>query len=128
MVYPGGNPDIVEKGKNTRFTNGSVTAIESGKKSGESRRRNKVLKEIQEIIGALPVSSLTKEAYIKDIAKEHGFDIEMTNDVAMICALYKKALEGDVPAIRELWDRKEGKPTQHIENEPRLFSTEVEYL
>ena len=52
------------------------------------------------------------------------------NGEAIVSVLLKKSLTGDIPAIKELFDRGFGKATQHIDNpnERELNVTLVRFL
>lgn len=67
--------------------------------SGEARRRNKTLKQGLEMILAAPV----KDPKDKKALAAMGIPVEyMTQEILIVCALAKKALSGDVAALREV--------------------------
>jgi hypothetical protein len=67
--------------------------------SGASRRRRKALKETMDILLSLPVKDKRKLAK----AVKFGFaDDDIDNSALVVIALYEKAIDGDIPAIKEL--------------------------
>lgn len=84
-----------------------------GKASVKARRRRKLLKEIIEMVGQLPVTDGENRAKLKALGIE---DDEMTNDVLIVAALYGKAIDGDVSAFNSLRDTGGQKPVDKVEN------------
>ena len=73
-----------------------------GKASGEARRKKKMLKDTINLMLEMPVFS----EKMKEQMQELGFvEEELTNQTALVLALYKKALAGDVLAFNTLADR-----------------------
>lgn len=74
-------------------------AKKGGKKSGEARRRKKSLKAAMEMVLALPV----KDDDILGTLSAMGIETDgMDNMTAMVCALMRKAVSGDVAATKEI--------------------------
>lgn len=74
-------------------------ARKAGKASGEARRRRKAIRENMEFLLNLPPSNA------KDFNKltKAGFPVEeMDNSQLVVLALFNRAKEGDVAAIREI--------------------------
>jgi len=70
-----------------------------GKKSGEARRRKKSLKAAMEMVLALPVMDVD----IWNTLSAMGIEpTDMDNQTAMLCALMRKAVSGDVAATKEI--------------------------
>lgn len=61
-------------------------------------------------VGAKHLTTLLREAMIR-IANDKG----ETADIAMVKKLLSLATEGDLRAMELVWDRAEGKATQHVE-------------
>lgn len=73
-----------------------------GQKSGEARRRRKAMKEQMEMLLTLPFKQERQLNFIKDLGLETE---DIDNQMALIVAMYGKALKGDVQAfntIREI--------------------------
>ena len=80
----------------------SETSRRGGKASGEARRKKKAIKETINLMLEMPVFN----EKMKKQMKELGFiDEELTNQTALVLALYKRALTGDVMAFNTLADR-----------------------
>lgn len=70
-----------------------------GKRSGEVRRQRKAMREQMELLLSLP-AKYKKE---KDFMDFLGIDEDnWDNQMALIIALYKKAMKGDVAAFQEI--------------------------
>lgn len=77
-------------------------AKKGGQKSGEVRRKRKAMKEQMEMLLSLPFKSKKQLNFIKDLGIEED---NIDNQMALIVAMYGKALKGDVQAfniIREV--------------------------
>lgn len=77
-------------------------AKKGGQKSGEVRRKKKAMKEQMEILLTLPFKQKKQLKFIKDLGLE---DESIDNQMALIVAMYGKALKGNVQAfntIREI--------------------------
>lgn len=69
-----------------------------GKKSGESRRRKKSMKQKLELLLSLPAMDNDKEEFEALGIPEEEWD----NEMVILKALFLKAASGDVKAIREI--------------------------
>ena len=77
-------------------------ARKGGQKSGEVRRQRKAMKEQMEMLLTLPFKQTKQLKFIKELGISEE---EIDNQMALIVAMYGKALKGDVQAfntIREL--------------------------
>ena len=77
-------------------------AQKGGKKSGEVRRQRKAMKEQMEMLLSLPFKQQKQLNFMKDLGIKEN---EIDNQMALIVAMYGKALKGDVQAfniIREV--------------------------
>lgn len=70
-----------------------------GRKSGEVRRKRKAMKEQMEMLLTLPLKSKKQLNFMKDLGIEEE---EIDNQMALIVALYGKALKGDVQAFNTI--------------------------
>jgi len=115
--------------KNPRLENlkhGGITkedAKELGRKggiaSGIAKKQRKLIKENIELLLELPIkSNKTKEQL-----RELGIDeTEMNNQMALVIAMYQKALKGDVNAFNTLRDTIGQKPVevQEVREVPKI--------
>ena len=70
-----------------------------GKKSGEVRRKRKAMKEQMEMLLSLPFKQSEALEFMQYLGiKEDNLD----NQMALIVAMYSKALKGDVQAINTI--------------------------
>lgn len=87
-----------------------------GQKSGEIRRQRKAMREQMEMLLSLPFKSKKEFDFMKELGIEEN---EIDNQMALIVAMYGKALKGDVQAfnsIREVTqDDKQPDKVQRIE-------------
>lgn len=84
-----------------------------GRASVEARKNKKKLRELVEIMGALPVYS----DKAKKLMEEMGISEEdMTYKMAMVVGLFKKAVAGDVQAFNAIRDITGEKPRDEIES------------
>ena len=67
-----------------------------GKKSGEVRRKRKAMKEQMEMLLTLPVKNQEQHSFIASLGINEK---EIDNQMALIVAMYAKALNGDVQAF-----------------------------
>ena len=86
-----------------------------GQKSGEVRRQRKAMKEQMEMLLALPFKQKKQLDFIKDLGIEEN---EIDNQMALIVAMYGKALKGDVQAFNII--REVVKDEQTIKDEDRI--------
>ena len=96
----------------------SEEAREIGRKGGlasaAKRQKQKTLRELAEIIGAMPVKNPKTIA----IMEKAGFEPEqMTNDMAMMMGLQLKAQNGD-PSAAKLLSELRGQYSTRVEVEP----------
>lgn len=70
-----------------------------GKKSGEVRRKRKAMKEQMEMLLSLPFKSKKQFNFMKELGIK---DDDIDNQMALIVALYGKALKGDVQAFNTI--------------------------
>lgn len=91
-------------------------ARKGGQKSGEVRRQRKAMKEQMEMLLSLPFKQEEQLKFMKSLGIEEG---EIDNQMALMVAMYAKALKGDVQAfnsIREVTqDDKQPDKVQRIE-------------
>lgn len=90
---------------------------ENGRKggiaSGKARRRKKLIKEQLELLLSLPL----KDENAKKKLKQLGINADnIDNQMAMIIAIWNKALKGDVQAFNSIRDTVGEKPKDVIEN------------
>jgi hypothetical protein len=94
----------------------SEEATEMGKRggiaSGKARREKKLMREQLEILLNLPIKNTKVKEQLKHLGLE---DDEMTNQMALITAMYQKALKGDVQAFNTLRDTSGQKPIEILE-------------
>ena len=77
-------------------------AKKGGQKSGEVRRQRKAMKEQIEMLLSLPFKQQEQLKFIEDLGIETD---DIDNQMALLVAMYGKALKGDVQAfniIREV--------------------------
>lgn len=87
-------------------------AKRGGKKSGESRRKKRLLKNLIDLLGSKQVV----DEDVRQRMRELGVDDEdIINDMAIVAALYWKALKGDVAAFSAIRDTKGEKPHEVVE-------------
>ena len=67
-----------------------------GKKSGEVRRQRKAMKEQMEMLLSLPLKNDRAKAKFKELGIETD---DMDNQMALVVAMYQKALKGDTSAM-----------------------------
>ena len=90
-------------------------AKKGGQKSGEIRRQRKAMKEQMEILLSLPFKQEKQLNFIKDLGIKED---EIDNQMALIVAMYGKALKGDVQAFNTI--REVVKDEQTVKNEDRV--------
>lgn len=71
----------------------------AGKKSGEVRRQRKAMKEQMEMLLTLPFKQTKQLKFMKELGLNEN---EIDNQMALIVALYGKALKGDVQAFNTI--------------------------
>lgn len=86
--------------------------IKGGKASGKVRREKKKMREQAELLLSLPL----KDKKTKEHLKKLGINVsEMNNQMAIIIAMWQKALKGDVSAASWLRDLLGEKPIEKVE-------------
>lgn len=96
--------------------------------SARARAKKKSMKEQLELLFSLPIKSDKVKAQLKELGIE---DSEMNNQMALLIAMYQKALKGDVNAFNSLRDSSGNKPVEQIQhsgeiNNPYTNLTEEE--
>lgn len=86
-----------------------------GQKSGEVRRKRKAMKEQMEMLLSLPFKQKKQLDFMKDLGIEEN---EIDNQMALIVAMYGKALKGDVQAFNTI--REVVQDEKKIEDEDRV--------
>lgn len=102
------------------FVKGKVNreqAVEAGKKGGkasaEAKKKKKKLRELCEMFGELPVYS----DKAKEMMKQMGISPEdMTNKMAAVIGVFKKAAAGDVQAFNAIRDITGEKPKDEVDS------------
>lgn len=80
--------------------------------SGKARREKRLIKDNIELLLSLPI----KNAKTKDQLKALGIDDnEMNNQMALVIAMYQKAIKGDVQAFNTLRDTIGQRPIEKTE-------------
>lgn len=100
----------------------------AAKKQRENIARKKSMKEQLNLLFSLPIKSDKIKAQLKELGIE---DNEMNNQMALLIAMYQKALKGDVNAFNSLRDSSGNKPVEQIQhsgeiNNPYTNLTEEE--
>lgn len=86
-----------------------------GKKSGEVKRQRKAMKEQIEMLLSLPFKEIEKLDFIENL----GIDKEeIDNQMALLVAMYGRALKGDVQAFKEI--REVAQDNQTISKDNRV--------
>lgn len=86
-----------------------------GQKSGEVRRKRKAMKEQMEILLSLPFKQTKQLNFMKELGIEEN---EIDNQMALIVAMYGKALKGDIQAFNTI--REVVQDEKKIEDEDRV--------
>lgn len=74
-------------------------ARKGGQKSGEVRRQRKAMKEQMEMLLSLPFKQEKQLKFMKSLGIEEE---EIDNQMALMVAMYAKALKGDVQAFNAI--------------------------
>lgn len=90
-------------------------ARKGGQKSGEVRRQRKAMKEQMEMLLSLPFKQEEQLKFMKSLGIEEG---EIDNQMALMVAMYAKALKGDVQAFNSI--REVTQDDKHINKEDRI--------
>ena len=101
-------------------------AAMGGRASGEAKRKKKAMSELLQILLSLP----SKSRKAQKIMREMGLTTEdMTTQMELLLAMYKKALQGDVQAANFVRDTSGQKPVDRsevTEIKPVIFEGESE--
>ena len=90
--------NLIPMNKRTKSEQREFTS-RGGKKSGEVRRQRKAMKEQMEMLLSLPFKQIEKLDFIENL----GIDKEqIDNQMALLVAMYGRALKGDVQAFKEI--------------------------
>ena len=90
-------------------------ARKGGQKSGEVRRQRKAMKEQMEMLLSLPLKQEKQLKFMKSLGIEEE---EIDNQMALMVAMYAKALKGDVQAFNSI--REVTQDDKHINKEDRV--------
>ena len=90
-------------------------AKKGGQKSGEVRRQRKAMKEQMELLLSLPLKQKKQLDFIKDLGIEEE---EIDNQMALMVAMYVKAIKGDVQAFNTI--REVTQDDKHINKDDRV--------
>lgn len=90
-------------------------ARKGGQKSGEVRRQRKAMKEQMELLLSLPFKQKKQLDFIKDLGIEEE---EIDNQMALMVAMYVKAIKGDVQAFNTI--REVTQDDKHINKDDRV--------
>lgn len=90
-------------------------AKKGGQKSGEVRRQRKAMKEQMELLLSLPFKQKEQLDFIKDLGIEEE---EIDNQMALMVAMYVKAIKGDVQAFNTI--REVTQDDKHINKDDRV--------
>ena len=90
-------------------------ARQGGKKSGEIRRKRKAMKEQMEMLLSLPFKQEEQLNFMKSLGIDEE---EIDNQMALMVAMYAKALKGDVQAFNSI--REVTQDDKHINKEDRV--------
>ena len=106
------NNNLIPQSKRTKEEQRKI-ARQGGIASGKARRRNKLIKEQLKLLLSLPL----KDENAKRKFEQLGIDADnLDNQMAMIIAIWNKALKGDVQAFNSIRDSVGEKPKDVIEN------------
>lgn len=90
-------------------------ARKGGHKSGEVRRQRKAMKEQMEMLLSLPFKQEKQLKFMKSLGIEEE---EIDNQMALMVAMYAKALKGDVQAFNSI--REVTQDDKHINKDDRV--------
>lgn len=90
-----------------------------GQKSGEVRRQRKAMKEQMEMLLTLPFTQKKQLKFIKELGIEDG---NIDNQMALIVAMYGKALKGDVQAFNTIREITEDNKTTTNNNRVEIIN------
>ena len=90
-------------------------ARKGGQKSGEVRRQRKAMKEQMEMLLSLTFKQEKQLKFMKSLGIEEE---EIDNQMALMVAMYAKALKGDVQAFNSI--REVTQDDKHVNKEDRV--------
>lgn len=90
-----------------------------GKKSGEVRRQRKAMKEQMEMLLSLPFKNKKQFNFMKELGIEEN---NIDNQMALIVAMYGKALKGDVQAFNTIREVVQDEKTIKDENRVQIIN------
>lgn len=113
--------NLTMKGKNRGLTSEEAQKMGSkgGKASVEARRKKKLMKDQIELLLSLPFPDVKDRSgkKLKETFKQLGIDEDnIDNQMAMVIAMWQKAIKGDVQAFNTIRDTVGEKPTDKIEH------------
>lgn len=91
----------------------------AGKKSGEVRRKRKAMKEQMEMLLTLPVKDQEQYSFISNLGIDKK---EIDNQMALIVAMYAKALKGDVQAFNAIREVTQDERTASQEDRVQIIN------
>jgi hypothetical protein len=109
--------DLIPLNERTKEEQKEITSM-GGKKSVEVRRKRKALKEQIEILLSLPIKNEQVKKKLKDLGLDTG---NIDNQMAMIVAMWNKAIKGDVSAGVFIRDTVGEKPTEKVEHSDKVY-------
>lgn len=114
-IEPNTAKDVVRRDARGRLLPGSCLSHNGGRPKTEW---GKIIAEIgqQTRIKIMYLTPLSELKYMEIDTREKTTDPKLPLKYAVIAVLYKRALAGDVAAIKEIFDRTEGKAVQKIIN------------
>ena len=113
---------VVPNNEDTQFKTGAEQveiARKGGIASGKAKQQKKLIKDNIALLLSLPI----KNSKTKEQLKQLGIDdTEMNNQMALVIAMYQKALKGDVSAFNTLRDTLGQKPieVQEVREVPKI--------
>ena len=93
----------------------SKDSQKGGQKSGEVRRQRKAMKEQMEMLLSLPFKQEKQLKFMKSLGIEEE---EIDNQMALMVAMYAKALKGDVQAFNSI--REVTQDDKHVNEESKV--------
>lgn len=110
------NDNLIPQNKRTKEEQREI-ARKGGIASGKARRKKKLIKEQLELLLSLPL----KDENAKRKLKQIGINADnLDNQMAMIIAIWNKALKGDVQAFNSIRDTVGEKPSDVVDNKDVL--------
>lgn len=114
-----GQDNLVPQNKRTKEEQRVIAAM-GGRASGNARRQKKMLKDQIDLLLSLPL----KDEKAKKKLKGLGINADnIDNQMAMVIAMWQKALKGDVSAFNTLRDTVGEKPIEEVNVNQTIDST-----